>query len=74
MKFGEYINKRKQKMKRLELLQKELEQIKNMKTLSFVLKRKAILYYETEIEAIINYGAENNDVEWINSIYDWLWP
>lgn len=63
MKFGEYIKKRKQKMTRLELLQKELEQIKNMKTLSFVLKRKAILYYETEIEAIINYGAENNDVE-----------
>ena len=63
MKLGEYIKKRKQKMTRLELLQKELEQIKNMKTLSFVLKRKAILYYETEIEGIINYGAENNDVE-----------
>lgn len=63
MKLGEYIKKRKQKMTRLELLQKELEQIKNMKTLSFILKRKAILYYETEIEAIINYGEENDDVE-----------
>lgn len=50
-------------MKRLELLRDELEQVKNLKSLSFVLKERAILYYETEIEAIVNYGAENDDVE-----------
>lgn len=63
MKFGEYIKRRKRTMKRLELLQTELEQVKAMKTLSFTLKRKVILYYETEIEAIVNYGARNEDVE-----------
>lgn len=63
MKFGEYIKRRKLTMKRLELLQTELEQVKAMKTLSFTLKRKVILYYETEIEAIVNYGARNEDVE-----------
>lgn len=62
MKFGEYLREKK-KSTRLQILRKELEEIKNMKTLSLILKKKAILYYETEIEAIINYGAENNDVE-----------
>lgn len=62
MKFGEYLQKKK-KATRLETLRKELEEIQNMKTLSLILKKKAVLYYETEIEAIVNYGAENGNVE-----------
>ena len=58
MKFGEYLREKK-KSTRLQILRKELEEIKNMKTLSLILKKKAILYYETEIEAIVSYGDEN---------------
>lgn len=50
-------------MKRLEILRNELEQVKQMKCLSFTLKRKVILYYETEIEAIVNYGADNEEIK-----------
>lgn len=63
IKLGEFVKERNNKMTRLEVLKKELQEIKDMKTLSFELKRKAILYYETEIEAIVNYGARNNEVE-----------
>lgn len=63
MKLGQYAKGRNRKMKRLEVLKEELQQIKDMKTLSFELKRKAIVYFETEIEAIVNYGARNDDVD-----------
>lgn len=62
MKFGEYLREKK-KSTRLQILRKELEQIKNMKTLSLILKKKAILYYETEIEAIVSYGDENDYIK-----------
>lgn len=62
-KFGQFLKEMNMKMTRLEVLKKELQEIKDMKTLSFELKRKAILYYETEIEAIVNYGARNDDVD-----------
>lgn len=51
------------KMKRLELLQKEFEQIENLKLLSFELMYKVREYYLVEIEAIVNYGAENKEID-----------
>lgn len=62
IKFGEYLREKK-KITRLQILRKELEEIKNMKTLSLILKKKAILYYETEIEAIVSYGDENDYIK-----------
>ena len=50
-------------MKRLELLQKEFEQIENLKLLSFELMHKVREYYLVEIEAIVNYGAENKEID-----------
>lgn len=43
-------------MTRLEILKKELEQIKQFQTLSYELKEKAIEWYEHEIMVIEEYG------------------
>lgn len=50
-------------MKRLELLADELDKIEGLKLLSFGLKEAVREYYKIEIEAIVNYGAKNEEVK-----------
>lgn len=46
-------------MRRLDLLKKELEIVKNLRTLSFDCKEVCIDYYMREIDAITIYGSFN---------------
>ena len=48
-------------MKRLDILKKELEEIKNLRCLSYNLIDKATEWYEHEIECIEKYGSANPD-------------
>ena len=43
---------------RLEILKKELEQVKGFRTLGYCIKEQAIAWYENEIRCIEEYGDE----------------
>lgn len=49
-------------MKRLDILKKEREQIRNMQCLSFNLIEECEKYYKHEIECIEKYGSPNPEV------------
>lgn len=49
-------------MTRLDCLIEEKEKVSGLKLLSVSLKEKVNLYYDVEIEAIQQYGAENPEV------------
>ena len=43
---------------RLEILKKELAQVKGFRTLGYCIKEQAIAWYENEIRCIEEYGDE----------------
>ena len=43
---------------RLEILKKELEQVKGFRTLGYCIKEQAIAWYENEIRILEEYGDE----------------
>lgn len=50
-------------MRRLDLLKKELEIVKNMNCLALNIKEQAVDYYNHEIDCIEKYGSANPGYE-----------
>lgn len=55
------MRKERERMTRLETLEKELNEIREMHCLSFSIKEAAVKYYEHEIECIEKWGSPNPD-------------
>ena len=50
-------------MRRIDVLKKEMAEIKEMRCLAYGLKDNCIAWYKNEIDVIENYGGSNPEVK-----------